>query len=97
MEKEPMYRVNQGWLYGNVKPYFEKQGIKLLKDDMLFIERCLGNVPPEFHRKLMKDYFVMWNAKIALKDNASENAINPRYEANVYLRNVSGNPESIAL
>lgn len=90
-----MYGVSHGWLYGNVKPYFEKQGIKLLKDDMLFIERCLSNVPPEFHRKLMKDYFTMWNAKISLKEMDAKNPINPRYEANVYLRNVSGNPETI--
>lgn len=90
-----MYRINHGWLYGNVKPYFESQGIKLLKDDMQFIEKCLGNVPPEFHRKLMKDYFVVWNTKTALKDIDSENPINPRYEANVYLRNVSGNPDKI--
>lgn len=90
-----MYQVNHGWLYGNVKPYFESQGIKLLRDDMLFIENCLGNVPPEFHRKLMKDYFVLWNTKISLKENGTLNGVNPRYEANVYLRNVSGNPESI--
>ena len=95
MEAKSMYRVNHSWLYGNVKPYFESNGIKLLRDDMLFIEKCLGNVPPEFHRKLMKDYFVLWNTKTALKENGSLNAINPRYEANVYLRNVSGNPEQI--
>ena len=90
-----MYQVNHSWLYGSVKPHFERQGINLLRDDMLFIEKCLGTVPPEFHRKLMKDYFVLWNTKIALKENGSLNSINPRYEANVYLRNVSGNPEQI--
>lgn len=87
-----MYKINQSWLYGNVKPYFAKQGIILLKDDMLFIEKCLGNVPPEFHRKLIRDYFNVWNAKVSRKEL---NVLNPRYEANVYLRNVSGNPESI--
>ncbi len=90
-----MYPVNHSWLYGSVKPYLERNGIKLLKDDMKFIENCLGNVPPEFHRELMKDYFVMWNTKVALKENEPASAINPRYEANVYLRNVSGNPEKI--
>lgn len=90
-----MYQVNHSWLYGAVKPHFEKSGIKLLRDDMQFIENCLGNVPPEFHRRVMKDYFSLWNTKVALKENASKNGINPRYEANVYLRNVSGNPERI--
>jgi len=87
-----MYQVNHSWLYGAVKPHFESQGIKLLRDDMRFIEDCLGNVPPEFHRKLMKDYFVLWNTKIALKEKGVLNNVNPRYEANIYLRNVSGNP-----
>lgn len=92
-----MYQVNHSWLYGSVKPYFERQGIKLLKDDMRFIENCLGNVPQEFHRKLMHDYFTLWNTKVALKETGALNAINPRYEANTYLRNVSGNPEHIDL
>ena len=95
MGSETMYGVNHSWLYGNVKPYFEKQGIKLLKDDMLFIERCLGNVPQEFHKKLIRDYFTIWNTKVAQSNNPLNKGINPRYEANVYLRNVSGNPESI--
>lgn len=90
MEAKAMYCVNQGWLYGAVKPFLERNGIKLLKDDMKFIEKCLSNVPPEFHRKLMRDYFNLWNTKVALKNNGESSAINPRYEANVYLRNVSG-------
>lgn len=92
---QKMYRVNHSWLHGSVKPYFESQGIKLLKDDMLFIEKCLKNVPPEFHRKLMRDYFVLWNTKVALKENGALNSVNPRYEANVYLRNVSGSRATI--
>src|SRR5574343_94606 len=95
METKTMYQVNHSWLYGAVKPHFEKSGIKLLRDDMQFIENCLGNVPPEFHRRVMNDYFTLWNTKVALKENGSLHGINPRYEANVYLRNVSGNPEQI--
>ncbi len=88
-----MHRVNHGWLYGNVKPYFDQKGIKLLRDDMLFIERCLGNIPTERHRLVMRDYLAIWNTTVADKENDSKTGLNPRYEANVYLRNVSGERE----
>ncbi len=88
-----MYRVNHGWLYGTVKTYFDKQGFKLLKDDMQFIERCLGNIPTERHRLVMRDYLAIWNTTIADKENGSLMALNPRYEANTYLRNASGERE----
>lgn len=86
-----MHRVNHEWLHGTVKPYFEKAGIKLLKDDMLFIEGCLGKIPPERHRIVMRDYLTIWNATVEEKENMPKTGLNPRYEANVYLRNVSGN------
>lgn len=81
--------MNHGWLYGNVKPYFEKSGIHLLRDDMLFIERCLNNIPTERHRLVMRDYLAIWNTTIAGKENDASSVLNPRYEANTYLRNVS--------
>lgn len=85
-----MHKVNHGWLYGNVKPYFDKQGIKLLRDDMLFIEKCLSNIPTERHRIVMRDYFAIWNTNIRQKENYCSNGINPRYEANVYLQHTAG-------
>lgn len=85
-----MHKVNHSWLYGNVKPYFAQQGIVLLKDDMLFIERCLGNIPPERHRIVMRDYLALWNTKVSEKENAPKIPVNARYEANTYLRNLSG-------
>jgi len=90
-----MHKVNHSWLYGNVKPYFAQKGITLLKDDMLFIEKCLGNIPQERHRYVMRDYLAIWNTKVAEKENVPSIPINARFEANVYLRNVSGNPEQI--
>jgi hypothetical protein len=85
-----MHRVNHGWLYGNVKPYFDQKGIRLLRDDMLFIERCLSNIPADRHRMVMRDYLAIWNTTIAEKKNGVSMALNPRYEANVYLRNTAG-------
>lgn len=85
-----MFTVNHSWLYGSVKPYFEKHGIKLLKDDMLFIERCLSNVPQERQKNVMRDYFNLFNAEGTDKEKDKKTGVNYRYEANCYLRSVSG-------
>ena len=85
-----MHKVNHGWLYGNVRPYFDKKGFKLLKDDMLFIEKCLSNIPTDRHRLVMRDYLAIWNTTIAEKENGAKTALNPRYEANVFLRQAAG-------
>lgn len=88
--KNSMHRVNHSWLYGTVKTYFDKQGFNLLRDDMQFIERCLGNIPTERHRHVMRDYLAIWSATVADKDSGLKTALNPRYEANVYLGNTAG-------
>lgn len=85
-----MHSVNHGWLYGSVKPYFEHKGYKLLRDDMLFIEKCLSNIPAERHRIVMRDYLAIWNTTVADKENYAKTGLNPRYEANMYLRNTAG-------
>lgn len=85
-----MHRVQQSWLHTAVKPYFEKKGIKLLRDDLLFIEKCLVNIPQERHRYVMRDYLAIWSATIEGNNLNKENALNPRYEANVYLRSTAG-------
>lgn len=85
-----MNKVNHSWLYNIVKPYFMQRGIKLLRDDMLFIERCLENIPQNRHRFVMRDYLSLWNTKVAEKENAPSVHINARFEANTYLRNLSG-------
>lgn len=85
-----MHKVNHGWLYGNVRPYFDQKGFKLLKDDMLFIEKCLNRIPTDRHRLVMRDYLAIWNTTIEEKENGSKTALNPRYEANVFLRQTAG-------
>lgn len=85
-----MHKINHGWLYGNVKPYFAQRGIVLLRDDMLFIERCLNNIPQERHKSVMRDYYAIWNTHVADENKIDSTHVNPRYEANVYLRNIAG-------
>lgn len=85
-----MHKVNHAWLYGNVKPYFAQKGIVLLRDDMLFIERCLNNIPQSRHKSVLRDYFAIWNTNIAIENIIDSERVNPRYEANTYLRNIAG-------
>ena len=85
-----MNKVNHSWLYGVVKPHFDKKGFVLLRDDMLFIEKCLENIPQERHRFVLRDYLAIWDTNVAKNDNVDSTAVNPRFEANTFLRNVSG-------
>jgi hypothetical protein len=85
-----MHKVNYGWLHGNVKPYFDKNGIKLSRDDMFFIEKCLNLIPADRHRTVIKQYYDICNTKITLEDCVEKKGGNARFEANVYLRNAAG-------
>ena len=80
------YKINHGWLHGLVKPHFDSKGYKLLKDDMQFIEKCLSKIPTEAHRDVMVNYFSIWDAKVPEENSAESRPVNPRYEANTYLR-----------
>ena len=85
-----MHKVNKKWLYDTVKPYFATQGIKLLKDDMLFIEKCLSNIPQHKHRFVLRDYLNIFLTHLHENNIEQSSPINVRYEANTYLRNISG-------
>ncbi len=80
-----MHKVSHTWLYGSVRPYFEKKGIKLLKDDMVFIEKWLANIPPYAQRFVMRDYLMMWLSVEQEKEKSSPIAVNGRFKANNYL------------
>lgn len=85
-----MHKVSQAWLYGSVKPYFDRKGIKLLRDDMLFIEKCLQNIAPERHKSAIKGYFSIYDSIIKNNNEIASMGVNARYEANSYLREVAG-------
>lgn len=48
------------WLSETFKPYCEKQGIELLKDDLKFIEKSLGRIIPSNRKRLMVVYVEKW-------------------------------------
>ena len=77
-----MYRVDYSWLHGAVKHYFERNGIKLLRDDLAYIEKCLAQIPKEGHRKVMIGYFNTWKEF----DEDGLKKANARFQANSYLR-----------
>jgi hypothetical protein len=85
-----MYKVNPLWLHGALVPYFETQGIKLLKDDLKFIEKCLQKIPENFHRKVMRDYLRHWNGDVAIERKNSIQDNLGRFRANSYLRDFCG-------
>jgi len=86
-----MFKVKHSWLYGTVKPYFETQGIYLLRDDLQFIEKCLAKIPEDRHRLVMRDYFKIWRAENLLSFGVQPGAYSGRFEANSYLRNTCEN------
>jgi hypothetical protein len=48
------------WLYSDFKMYCEQKKIKILRDDMRFIEKCLLKIPNNEHRRIMRDYVRIW-------------------------------------
>jgi len=68
-------------------PYCESRGIKLLKDDIRFIEKQLLKYPCELHRSILSDYLFEFelgsgfdeNESLALRMNRG------RFRANTWL------------
>lgn len=85
-----MHKVNMGWIHGVVKPYFASKGIVLLRDDILFIEKCLNRIPSDRHKSVMRGFYSVWYAKVLESKESGLEVINARFEANVYLRNLAG-------
>jgi hypothetical protein len=48
------------WLYSEFRLYCERKDIKILRDDMRYIERRLENIPRDDHRRVMRDYVRVW-------------------------------------
>ncbi len=74
------------WLYKDFEPYCQRIGLKLLKDDMKFIEKILSHMPYNEHKRLLTQYTVIWRDSMAECKN-SRSAMNlGRRTANNYLR-----------
>lgn len=74
------------WLYKDFKPYCQRIGLKLLKDDMKFLEKILSHVPYNEHKRLLTQYSVIWcDAMAECKKPLSAMNLG-RKAANIYLR-----------
>lgn len=70
------------WLYTTFKAYCDRAGIKLLRDDLMFIERVLGGIPISRQRKVMYEYTKIWLS--------AETEGDGRRSANTFLREFEG-------
>jgi hypothetical protein len=69
------------WLYSEFRLYCERKKIKILRDDMRYIENRLLYIPKDEHRRVMRDYVRIWIK--AIEDGFSDN--DGRKMANEYL------------
>lgn len=76
------------WIYDSFKPFCERNGIRLLKGDLKFIERALKTIPHDRRKYVMHQYVKEWFSGISEADTpvASENW--GRRRANSYLRDL---------
>lgn len=74
--------------------YCEKNGIKLMKDDIEFIKSCLKNIPDNYHKKILKFYIERWKdtKKIINDENKARLENSCRRRANLFLLELSRNP-----
>lgn len=70
------------WLQSEVKPYCERVGIHLMRDDIRFIEKRLSEISRDEHRRIMRQYVRIW--KQAIDEGKGQNK--GRCLANEYIR-----------
>lgn len=69
------------WLYHEFRMYCDRKNLKVLRDDMRFIERKLMSIPVDDHRRVMREYVRIWIRELELTDNQNL----ARKKANEYL------------
>ena len=74
------------WLYDSFQPYCERNGIKLLADDMRFIAKHLSYIPAERHKVVMMQYLDEWKAGMDGNCLPLARMNTGRRAANAYLR-----------
>jgi hypothetical protein len=75
----------KSWFYRDFRSYAEKQGCKLLRDDLKFIERSICNLPEGTQREACRRYLEEW--KIGMDTIPPKNQNSGRYKANQFLMN----------
>lgn len=73
------------FLHTVFKPYCERAGIHLLKDDFTFIQNQLYKIPQNAHKDVLRQYCKIWLAELRIQENASYSQNLGRRKANEYL------------
>ncbi len=74
------------WLRTTFKEWAKKEGIELLKEDFIFIERILNKLPSGLHKSIMRQYKEKWHEGMGDSEKFSQNQNMGRFEANTWLR-----------
>jgi|HubBroStandDraft_2_1064218.scaffolds.fasta_scaffold26968_5 hypothetical protein len=75
------------WLRTKFKAWAKSQGVHLIHDDLVFIEKILHKLPQNLHRTLVRDFVYKWIEGMDQDENSSQNQNKGRYKANFWLRN----------
>jgi hypothetical protein len=67
-------------------PYCESQGIKILPDDIRFIEKQLRRWPSERHRSILSDYLKEFELGSRVDGSDAVRCNRGRFVANCWLR-----------
>lgn len=67
-------------------PYCENRGIKLLPDDIKFIEKQLRRYPSERHRRILSDYLREFELGSTVEGTETLKGNRGRFRANTWLR-----------
>ncbi len=77
--QKPSTRLN------SFREYCTKQGIGLLKDDLIFINKMLDEIDSSDYKAILMRYIEKWQEGIASSTNASATANLARKKANLWL------------
>jgi hypothetical protein len=72
--------------------YTERRGIKLLKDDIKFLEKCLRKTPSALHRDALLNYVREFELGMGVCKNNVAKMNSGRFRANTWMRTTGINP-----
>lgn len=74
------------WITTTFKPFCQRNGISLLKDDIDFVADILGQIPKDRHKSILRGYAEEWRKGMGSSENALQKQNLGRLKANSWLR-----------
>ena len=75
----------KAWFYREFRDHVAKKGYKLLRDDYMFIESTITNMPENRQHSIMRRYCEEWDAGLRVQDKTPPNQNLGRLRANRFL------------